>query len=264
MAEREAHSSGRLDFGALTLTPVGIAHTPYDQEAPSQPGPEVSGVFYVELFPEFGAGLAELESFSQVYVISYLHRSEGYSMTVAPIWQREEDPRHVGLFASRSPNRPSPLGLTLTEIREIKGNRIYTGPLDLFDGTPVVDIKPHIRSIDNPNIGNDGWLTDSEHLRLHKEGVPHSHTGEEAILHEAQDILLDVIGAAKALESLDILPESVLCLTPVSIGGGVVKCSHGTLAVPAPATASILKRAKIPHVFGPVNVELLTPTGGQS
>ncbi len=260
-AEREAHSGGRLDFGTLTVTPVGIAHTPYLHEAPHQPERSVGGEFYVEIFPEFAAGLDGLESFSHVYIVSYLHRYRGYSMTVTPPWQQREKPKRVGLFASRSPNRPSPLGITVTEIRRIEGNRIYTGPLDLFDGTPVVDIKPHIRSLDDAEVGNDGWLADSDHLRLHKEGIPHSHAGEEAVLHEAQDILLDVMGAAKGLEALEIDLENVVCLTPVSVGGGVVRFSHGTLPVPAPATTAILKSHRIPHVSGPVDVELLTPTG---
>ena len=260
-AEREAHSSGRLDFGTLTVTPVGIAHTPYSHEAPNQPEQKASGTFYVELFPEFAAGLDGLDSFLDVYVVSYLHRSSGYSMTVTPPWREGESPKRVGLFASRSPNRPSPLGITVAEIKKIEGNRIYTSPLDLFDGTPVVDIKPHIRSLDDAEIGNNGWLADSDHLRLHKEGIPHSHAGEEAVLHEAQDILLDVMGAAKGLESIGIGPEDVVCLTPVSVGGGTITFSHGTLPVPAPAVTAILKRHHIPHVSGPVDAELLTPTG---
>ena len=260
-AEREAHSGGRLDFGTLTVTPVGIAHTPYRHEAPRQPEKESSGEFFVELFPEFVAGLDGLDSFSHVYIVSYLHRSRGYSMTVTPPWQEGERPKRVGLFASRSPNRPSPLGITVTKLQRIEGNRLYTGPLDLFDGTPVMDIKPHIRSLDDVEIGNDGWLADSDHLRLHKVGIPHSHGEEEAMLHEAQDILLDVVGAAKGLEVLGIDLGKVVCLTSVSVGGGTVRFSHGTLPVPAPAVSAILKCYRIPHVAGPVDVELLTPTG---
>ncbi len=260
-AERQAHRDGRLDFGTLTVTPVGIAHTPYNHEAPHQPAQGAQGDFYVELFPEFAAGLDGLESFSHVYIVSYLHRSRGYSMTVTPPWQEGERPRRVGLFASRSPNRPSPLGITVAEIRRIGGNRIYTSPLDLFDGTPVVDIKPHIRSLDDAEMGDDGWLADSDHLRLHREGIPHNHASENAVLHEAQDILLDVIGAAKGLETLDVNLGAVMCLTPVSVGGGAIRFSHGTLPVPAPAVSAILKRYRIPHVTGPVDVEILTPTG---
>ena len=260
-AEREAHSGGQLDVGELRLKPIGVVHTPYSHEAPRQPQKGAKGKFYVELFPELAAGLAGVEAFSHIYVISYLHRSSGYSLTVTPPWQEGEKPRRVGLFASRSPNRPSPLGFTLAEVRRVEGNRIYTGPLDLFDGTPVVDIKPHLRTLDETDLGNDGWLADSDHLRLHKEGIPHHHASEEAVLHEAQDILLDVMGAAKGLEFLGASLEDVVCLTPVSVGGGKVRFSHGVLPVPTPAVTAILKRYRIPHAAGPVEEELLTPTG---
>ncbi len=260
-AERQAHSGGRLDFGELAVTPIGIAHTPYKHEAPYQPRQSEIGEFYVEIFPEFAVGLVGVEKLSYVYMVSYLHQSHGYSLTVTPPWQVDERPQQVGLFASRSPNRPSPLGLTLAEVRQIEGNRIYTGPLDLFDGTPVVDIKPHLRTLDETDFGNDGWLADSDHLRLHKEGIPHYHGGEESVLHEAQDILLDVIGAAKGLDFLKVPLDNVVCLTPIAVGGGEIRFSHGVLPVPAPAVIAILKRHRMPHVSGPVDVELLTPTG---
>ena len=260
-AEREAHSGGRLDVGEFGLRPIGLVHTPYSHEAPRQPAKTAGGEFYVELFPDMAAGLEGLETFSHIYIISYMHQSRGYSLTVTPPWQEGEQPRRVGLFASRSPNRPSPLGLTLAQVRRLEGNRIHTSPLDLFDGTPVVDIKPHVRTLDETDRGNDGWLADSDHLQLHREGIPHQHAGEEAILHEAQDILLDVMGAARGLEFLGVPPSNVVCLTPVSVGGGEVRFSHGTLPVPVPAVAAILKRYRIPHVTGPEDAELLTPTG---
>jgi tRNA-Thr(GGU) m(6)t(6)A37 methyltransferase TsaA len=243
------------------LEPTGLVHTPYSDRAPSQPSKGAEGTFYVELFPEMAAGLAGLDAFSHIYIVSYLQRSSGYSLTVTPPWQEGERPQRVGLFASRSPNRPNPLGFTLAEVRRIEGNRIYTGPLDLFDGTPVVDIKPHLRTLDETGLGDDGWLAGSNHLQLHKKGVPHHHASEEAILHEAQDILLDVTGAAKGLEFLSVSLEDVVCLTPVSVGGGEVRFSHGTLPVPTPAVAAILRRHRVPHVAGPVEAELLTPTG---
>ncbi len=261
IAEREAHSGGQLDADALSLRPIGFVRTPYSDTAPSQPPRGEAGRFHVELFPEFAAGIEGLGAFSHVYVVSYLRRSPGYSLTVTPPWQVGEAPRTVGVFASRSPNRPSPLGLTLVRVLGIVGNRIHTSPMDLFDRTPVVDLKPHLASLDETGLGNDGWLADSDHLQLHKEGVPHRHAGEEAVLHEARDILLDVVGAAKGLEFLGVSPEDVVCLTPVSVGGGRVRCSHGDLPVPTPAASAILRRFRVPHVAGPVDVELLTPTG---
>jgi len=274
-AEREAHSSGRLGFGMMHVQAIGVARTPYHHphhdedahhghphpdEAPHQPQADAEGEFFIELYPEFAAGLQDIDAFSHVFILSWLHHSAGYALQVTPPWQ-EGERRRVGLFASRSPNRPNPIGLTLTDVRGVEGARLLTGPLDLFDGTPIIDIKPHVRSLDQTGVGDDGWLADSDHLALHKRGVPHSHAGEEAVLHEAQDILLDVVGAAVGLQYLRVDMQGVRCFTPVAVGGGVIHFSHGALPAPAPATAAILKRHRIPHVAGPVDVELLTPTG---
>ena len=261
VAEREAHSSLRPTQEEGTLHPIGLVHTPYHHHAPYQPSASAQGEFYVEVFPQFAAGLSGIETLSHIFIITHLHLSRGYSLTVTPPWRKGSKPTRMGLFATRSPNRPNPLGLTLAEVRGVDGNRIYTSPLDLFDGTPVVDIKPHIRSLDETIVGDDGWLAGTDHLELHKKGIPHEHGGEEAVLHEARDILIDVVGAAKGLEFLKVALDQVICLTPVSVGGGTVKFSHGELAVPTPAVEAILKSYRIPHVSGPVEAELLTPTG---
>jgi len=259
-AERQAHSGQAGGLATYQAVPVGVAHTPYESGAPSQPTRDAEGAFSVEVFPEYSAGLAGLEAFSHLYILSYLHRSRGWSLTVAPPWQKDGKRRRVGLFASRSPNRPTPIGLTLTELRAIEGNRIVTGPLDLFNGTPVLDLKPHVASLDNHEVGNDGWLAGTEHLRLHQQGIPHRHGSEEPVLHEAADIVLDMVAAAVGMECLNVAPETVVCLSPVAVGGGEVRCSHGVLPVPAPAVTAILKKYRVPHVAGPVDVELLTPT----
>ncbi len=268
-AEREAHSNLWLNGELPGLEVVGVARTPYFKKngAPYQPfaAADVSKeCCYIEIFDQFLPGLKGLSSFSHLDIISFLHQSKGYSLTVAPPWKDDQGgKKQIGLFASRSPNRPSPLGLTLTKITSIEGNRIYTGQLDLYDGTPIVDIKPHIGSMDEKShsVGNDGWLQGSDHIRLHKEGIPHRHSEEKTVLHEAQDILIDIVGAAYGLQYLGISLRKVLCVMPVAVGGGKIKFSHGLLPVPAPAVAAILKNYRIPNVSGPVESELLTPTG---
>jgi uncharacterized protein (DUF111 family) len=103
------------------------------------------------------------------------------------------------------------------------------------------------------------------HNHDHKHSHPHSrhdHSNEEeSFLHEAQDIVIDIMGATAGMQSLDIEPKAEL-LTPVSVGGGHVHCSHGRLSIPAPATTVILREQGIEWKKGPVDVELLTPTGG--
>ncbi|MBW2703708.1 MAG: tRNA (N6-threonylcarbamoyladenosine(37)-N6)-methyltransferase TrmO [Deltaproteobacteria bacterium] len=272
-AERVAHgilgeAAGEKSQAPLTI--VGRAHTPYGDQAPYQPMQESdapSDGFYVEMDPAYVDGLAKLESFSHLYVVSYLHRSSGYGLLVRPPWK--EGAEQYGLFATRSPNRPSPIGLTRVRIHRVEGRRVYTGPLDLFDGTPILDLKPFIGSLDGapaetlsePESGNDGWLEGSDHLELHRRGVPHDHPGGGQ-LHEAQDILLDVTGAAWALQSMGVDLGAVICTEPVRVGGGRTgPTSHGRLPVPAPATQAILDAYQISHEEGPVQAELLTPTG---
>lgn len=116
---------------------------------------------------------------------------------------------------------------------------------------------------------SDGWLpavanetSASEawnHQEMHRQGLVHQH--QETALHEAQDILIDVVGAAVGLQYLNVDLSRVLCLSPVRVGGGFVTFSHGRLAVPAPATRIILQEYDVPYAFGPVEKEMLTPTG---
>ncbi len=80
-------------------------------------------------------------------------------------------------------------------------------------------------------------------------------------LHEAQDIIVDIIGSAWALQQLDVQLKKVCCVAPVAVGGGEIRFSHGSFSVPAPATAEIVARYAIPTASGPVDTELLTPTG---
>jgi uncharacterized protein (DUF111 family) len=105
------------------------------------------------------------------------------------------------------------------------------------------------------------FLTDHHHDHdhgYHHHGHVHKH--DEAYLHEAQDILIDITGAVYGLQLLDARRKAVL-LDPVSMGGGMITFSHGTLPVPAPATKNMIDRFDIPVKEGPVDFELFTPTG---
>lgn len=272
-AERAAHSILAASSGAATgasLAFIGHAHTPYVDRAPYQPTSEntaAAEAFFIDVDPCLAEALSGLDSFSHLYVVSYLERSPGYSLAVRPPWKSGAS--LYGLFATRSPNRPNPIGLTRVRLRRIEGARIYTGPLDLFDGTPVLDLKPYIQTLDGApgepvsdgDPGNDGWLAGSDHLELHRRGIPHQHPGGGQ-LHEARNIVVGVVGAAWALQFLRVDLGNVCCLEPVRVGGGTIEsASHGRLSVPAPATQTILDGYGIPYEGGPVDVELLTPTG---
>jgi len=91
-------------------------------------------------------------------------------MRVSPPWAGG---KQVGVFASRSPVRPNPVGLSIVRIKKIAGNKIYTSGLDVFDNTPLLDIKPYIKGLDNKDDADYGWikgLDDMEHLRELQEG----------------------------------------------------------------------------------------------
>lgn len=302
-AERTAHGILPLSstrHRSVELRVVGTAHTPYQDRAPYQPPSDTAldaEDFFIEIEAELVPALDGLESFSHLLVLSHLERSPGYSLRLRPPWKDGQE--QYGVFATRSPNRPSPVGLSRVRLRRIDGTRLITGPIDLFDGTPIVDIKPFIQSLDGnpaepgasgeaaamrkgdtlPEVAatqeaavtravgsirqgaHDGWLNGSEHLELHRSGIPHPHPGGGQ-LHEAQDIVVDVVGVAWALQHLAVDLNSVACVAPVRVGGGLTRpSSHGRLTVPAPTTRIILDRFGIPHDAGPVEAELLTPTG---
>ena len=157
---------------------IGVIRTPYIDSAPYQPVDGDGGEedFCVVLEDEYADGLRELEKFRYIYLIYYADRvSREVEMTVSPPWAEGKE---VGLFASRSPVRPNPVGLSVVRVRKIAGNRIYTSGLDVFDGTPLLDIKPYIRDLDSKADADYGWveeLGDMEHLALHIRGIPHDY-----------------------------------------------------------------------------------------
>ena len=96
-------------------------------------------------------------------------------MDVSPPWANG---LRVGLFASRSPLRPNPIGLSVVRVKGIENNRVYTSGLDVFDGTPLLDIKPYINDLDSKCDANNGWvqnMNEDEHLALHIQGIPHDY-----------------------------------------------------------------------------------------
>jgi len=141
----------------LELEPIGIIHSPYDEraEAPYQ-GNESQMVSRIEVFKQFEEGLRDIEGFSHIVVIFWFHKSRGYDLLVKTPW---DDALH-GVFATRSPHRPSPLGLTVVELISRKGNVLEVKGLDAVDGTPLMDIKPYMPSVDERPAVKLGWFGD--------------------------------------------------------------------------------------------------------
>jgi len=141
----------------LDLKPIGTIHSPYKsrEEAPYQ-GCGREEICAVEVFPEFEEGLKDIEGFSHLILIYWLHQSRGYSLNVRTPW----DVVPHGLFTTRSPNRPCPLGLCVVGLVAREGNILKVKGLDALDGTPLLDIKPYIPSLDAKTDAKAGWLKD--------------------------------------------------------------------------------------------------------
>ena len=147
---------------------IGIIRTPYLDNSPYQPVDDDKGEFRIVLDDKYTDGLLKLRSFRYIYLIYFIDRVKRRpSMVVNPPWTDEK----VGLFASRSPVRPNPIGISIVRIKEIINNEIFTSGLDVFDNTPLLDIKPYIKDLDSKDDANYGWIGDSEgdkeHLFLH-------------------------------------------------------------------------------------------------
>ena len=144
----------------VTYHPVGTIHSPFKdlKGMPIQPTGQASAPGIAEVLPEFAAGLKDLEGFSHVILLYHLHAVHRVDLTVTPFLDSE--PR--GVFATRAPTRPNPIGLSIVELLRVEGNRLYLGNMDILDGTPLLDIKPYVPDFDQPADVRIGWL---EHAR---------------------------------------------------------------------------------------------------
>jgi len=171
---------------SITIQSIGTIKTPYhkDDFCPSQPVERDDGESRLIVDPEYQAGLAELSGFKYIYVLFYLDQAaDSTNLSVRPAWTKDTQ---VGLFASRSPNRPARIGLSIVKLKKIENNEIVTGLLDAYDGTPLLDIKPYINELDAKADANYGWieqLEDFHHLLGHLRGIPHKHDHEHSHEH---------------------------------------------------------------------------------
>jgi tRNA (adenine37-N6)-methyltransferase len=147
----------------LTLTPVGVIHTQHDtpEHTPIQPVCAQGSPGIIEIFPEFEEALDDIEGFSHLHLIYWLHRmgeapnavSGEHLLRVVPFL---DDVPH-GIFATRSPKRPNPLGLSVVHLLERRGRTLVVEDLDMFDGTPLFDIKPYVEGFDLRLGTRGGW-----------------------------------------------------------------------------------------------------------
>jgi tRNA (adenine37-N6)-methyltransferase len=140
----------------ITLKPIGTVHSPLKERERRDASATIAEIV---IEPEYAEGLDNLEEFSHVIVIFYLHRSHKPApLKVHP--KLRKDPSPVGVFASRSPDRPNALGKTTVKLLEHRDNILKVQGLDAIDGTPVIDIKPYIPDIDAPPEAKvPPWMT---------------------------------------------------------------------------------------------------------
>lgn len=151
--------NGNHHEDGVVLRPIGVVRSPFTHPIgmPIQPGGARGVRSEVEVFPEFCDGLADLEGFSRVILVYLFHRSDGYSLRVVPFL----DDCERGVFATRAPRRPNPIGLSAVRLVAVRGCRLVIEDLDVLDGTPVLDIKPYVPSIDAFPDEREGWLGES-------------------------------------------------------------------------------------------------------
>lgn len=143
----------------ILLRPIGVVRAPYKATAdvPKGLGAQHDALGTIEIFPEFAAGLADIEGFSHLYVLWIFDRAGVYEL----LGTNPTDGREHGVFATRSPRRPNPLALSVVELLGRDGPALRVRGVDMLDGSPVVDLKPYLSSIP-PEKLRRGWLDVAE------------------------------------------------------------------------------------------------------
>jgi tRNA-Thr(GGU) m(6)t(6)A37 methyltransferase TsaA len=145
------------------MRPIGVVRSPYRDrsEVPKGPGAEHRAEGTLELRPDLEPGLQDIEGFSHLFVLWVFDRSEGYDL-VSRVPLDEETPH--GVFASRSPRRPNPIGLSVVELIGRDGPRLRVRGVDMLDGTPILDVKPYLSGVPAEKLRR-GWVAEAEARR---------------------------------------------------------------------------------------------------
>lgn len=186
-------------YRSLTLRPIGVVRSPFVErrQAPRQSAAaqEVRGT--IELLPGLGFehALADIEQWSHLWVIFWFHLNEGWKPKVLP----PRSQRRRGLFATRSPHRPNPIGLSAVKLEGVSGLTLEVSALDILDGTPVLDVKPYIPYADALSGAGNGWLKDEDPLKPY--AVEFSERASAQIDFLADRFAIDLVpGIVQVLE----------------------------------------------------------------
>ncbi len=144
----------------ITYHAIGVIHTTFKDLAgmPIQPTSDASGPGTIEVYEPYAEGLKDVSGFSHLIVLYHLHAVQESALLVIPFLDSE--PR--GIFATRAPTRPNPIGLSIVMLKGVEGNILHVDQIDVLDGTPLLDIKPYVPEFDHRPDVRIGWL---EHAR---------------------------------------------------------------------------------------------------
>ena len=144
---------------SITMRPIGYVSSPYKEsrDIPKGLGTKHDAEGVLTILPEFELGLTDIEGFSHLIVVWAFDRSKGFELMGTP----PSDNRPHGVFATRSPFRPNPIGLTAVELLRREGAQLHVRGIDMLDGTPLLDIKPYLSSIPEEKLRR-GWLAEAE------------------------------------------------------------------------------------------------------
>jgi tRNA-Thr(GGU) m(6)t(6)A37 methyltransferase TsaA len=156
--------------------PIGVIRSEHTkpEDTPIQPVYATGCQGRAEVFPEYEAGLRDLEGFSHIYLLYHLHRAGPARLVVKPFLQDVER----GVFATRAPCRPNPIGLSIVALERREGNVLYLDGVDVLDGTPLLDIKPYTARFDRIETTRNGWQDEVDDETARQRGA-RGHTGSE-------------------------------------------------------------------------------------
>jgi len=153
----------------VTYTPIGVIRSIHQvaEETPIQPvyAPGCSG--RAEILPEYAEGLRDLEGFSHLILLYHFHRAGPAQLIVQPF--TDDKPR--GLFSTRHPRRPNPIGLSVVRLVQIEGTTLHLDDVDILDGTPLLDIKPYVRRFDGVADPRSGWTETVDEKTARRRGL---------------------------------------------------------------------------------------------
>lgn len=149
----------------IRLRPIGIIRSPFKdiKGMPIQPTAARGVTGTIEIEPGYVDGLKDIEGFSHLILVYHFHLSEGYSLEVKPFM---DDHLH-GVFATRAPRRPNPIGISTVRLVKVEGRTLQIEDVDVVDGTPLLDIKPYVPEFDSPKAKQIGWLSGKVN-KIHK------------------------------------------------------------------------------------------------